>query len=95
MSAHLTAPQELTIYQAADWWRQLQDTLRAEPSPVIDCSQMLEIDGAGLQLLLVASQQVGIAGCNFSLAGLTEPINRKLHEFGVLSRFTICPGVTQ
>jgi anti-anti-sigma factor len=95
MNAHLVAPQELNIYQAADWWRQLQETLRAQPSPALDCSQMLEIDGAGLQLLLLAAQEVTKAGGEFSLVGLTEPINRKLAEFGVLSRFNVVPGAPQ
>ena len=87
--AHINAPQELNIYQAADWWRQMQQVLQVQPSPIIDCSQTLEIDGAGLQLLLVSAHQVHKSGGTFSLWGLNEPLQRKLSEFGVLSVFSI------
>ncbi len=92
MSAQLSAPQELTIYQAGVWGKQLQDAVGADGSVVIDCSQTSEIDGAGLQLLLIAAQNASRLGGAVSLNGLASPVERVLLEFGVFERFVIEPG---
>ncbi|MEY4764408.1 MAG: hypothetical protein RI907_1081 [Pseudomonadota bacterium] len=58
MSAHLSLPEELTIYtvgEHAPLWRDALLAADAEPPAgpyVIDCSAVQEIDGAGVQLVV-------------------------------------------
>mgnify|MGYP001172789603 CR=1 FL=1 len=79
-SAGVILGEELMISQVAEVWALLDARIRdmdgASDALRVDCAPLREIDGAGLQLLLVAARHLESLGARLSLVGL----NGKLHE---------------
>lgn len=65
---------ELTIYTAADLAAQLLPRLGQMPRMVLDLSDITEMDGAGLQLLLMALREAPKAGTELTLTGRSKAV---------------------
>jgi anti-sigma B factor antagonist len=61
---------DLTIYTAAEIKSKLLDAVAASTSPGIDLSRVAEIDGAGLQLLMLAQREAARLGRRLALVGI-------------------------
>ncbi|MGN8277062.1 STAS domain-containing protein [Pseudomonas sp. SMN5] len=77
-TAHLRIDGELTIYTAADLAAQWLPRLGATPRMELDLSQVTEIDGAGLQLLLMALREAPKAGTRLTLTGRSQAVSETL-----------------
>ncbi|MGN8343139.1 lipid asymmetry maintenance protein MlaB [Pseudomonas sp. SMV71] len=75
---HLRIDGELTIYTAADLAAQWLPRLGATPRMQLDLSQVTEIDGAGLQLLLMALREAPKAGTRLTLTGRSQAVSETL-----------------
>lgn len=69
---------ELTIYTAADLATQLLPRLGNMPHMALDLSQITEMDGAGLQLLLMAMREAPKAGTQLTLTGRSKAVTETL-----------------
>ncbi|MDO7896017.1 STAS domain-containing protein [Pseudomonas citrulli] len=69
---------ELTIYTAADLSAQWLPHLGATPRMEVDLSQVTEMDGAGLQLLLMALREAPKAGTQLTLTGRSKAVTETL-----------------
>ncbi|WP_445571660.1 STAS domain-containing protein [Pseudomonas sp. E102] len=69
---------ELTIYTAADLAAQLLPRLGATPAMVLDLSQITEMDGAGLQLLLMVQREAPKAGTQLTVANPSKAVTETL-----------------
>ncbi len=84
--AGVTLGEELLIYQVAEFWALLDARIRdidgagTGEGLRIDCAQLREIDGAGLQLLLVAARHLGSLGAHLSLTGLDDKLLGQLRS---------------
>lgn len=54
---------EMTIYRAAQMKVQIIDQLAGRESLEMDLSRITELDGAGLQLLMLAKREAAARGC--------------------------------
>ena len=72
--------QDLTIYHALAQKSQLLDALGSADTLELDLSQVVEIDTAGLQLLLLAKREANKAGKRMTLTA-HSPVVRELIEF--------------
>ena len=76
--------EELMIYQVAELWAQLDARMRDLNDPGtsgslrIDCTQLREFDGAGLQLLLVTARHLESLGFSLVLVGLNDKLREQL-----------------
>ncbi|MEJ1228109.1 STAS domain-containing protein [Pseudomonas sp. CCNWLW56] len=69
---------ELTIYTAAELAAQLLPSLGNTPRVALDLSQITEMDGAGLQLLLMALREAPKAGTELTLTGRSKAVTETL-----------------
>ncbi|MDB6444861.1 MULTISPECIES: lipid asymmetry maintenance protein MlaB [Pseudomonas] len=69
---------ELTIYTAAELAAQLLPSLGNTPRMALDLSQITEMDGAGLQLLLMALREAPKAGTELTLTGRSKAVTETL-----------------
>ncbi|MBC3377101.1 STAS domain-containing protein [Pseudomonas sp. SWRI92] len=69
---------ELTIYTAADLAAQWLPRLGATPRMVVDLSQVTEMDGAGLQLLLMVQREAPKAGTELTVTGQSKAVTETL-----------------
>ncbi|WP_338521933.1 STAS domain-containing protein [Pseudomonas batumici] len=72
---------EMTIYTAAQLYAELAPFLERASALEIDLSQVTEIDGAGLQLLMLAKRETLRTGVALQLRG---------HSPAVLEVFELC-----
>lgn len=79
-TTHLALGPELTIYTAAQTGATLLAALRATPELVLDLSQVCDIDSAGVQLLLAATQR---AGCSVRLEHHASAVQDTLAMLGL------------
>ena len=77
-TAHVHIDGELTIYTAAELAAQLLPRLGETPRMEIDLSQVTEIDGAGMQLLMLASREASTAGTDLTLTGRSKAVMETL-----------------
>ncbi|MCJ8203482.1 STAS domain-containing protein [Pseudomonas sp. RGM2987] len=77
-TAHVQIDGEQTIYTAADLSALWLPRLGATPRMEVDLSQITEIDGAGLQLLLMALREAPKAGTQLTLTGRSQAVNETL-----------------
>ncbi|WP_191489167.1 MULTISPECIES: lipid asymmetry maintenance protein MlaB [unclassified Pseudomonas] len=78
---HLGIEGEMTIYTAAQLYAELVPFLALASPLDIDLSQVTEIDGAGLQLLMLAKRETLRTGVALQLSG---------HSQAVLEVFELC-----
>ncbi|ALI09502.1 MULTISPECIES: lipid asymmetry maintenance protein MlaB [Pseudomonas] len=69
---------ELTIYTAAELAAQWLPHLGATPRMALDLSQITEMDGAGLQLLLMVQREASRAGTQLTLTGQSQAVTETL-----------------
>jgi anti-anti-sigma factor len=69
---------ELTIYTAADLSAQWLPRLGATPRMTLDLSQVTEMDGAGLQLLLMIQREAPKAGTQLTVTGQSKAVTETL-----------------
>lgn len=69
---------ELTIATVADQWTVLAADLAAGTDLEIDLSGVVELDTAGLQLLLMAVREADRSGARVVLTGAGEPVRAVL-----------------
>ncbi|MBC3348784.1 MULTISPECIES: lipid asymmetry maintenance protein MlaB [Pseudomonas] len=69
---------ELTIYTAADLAAQWLPRLGATPRMALDLSQITEMDGAGLQLLLMVQREAPKAGTRLEITGQSKAVTETL-----------------
>lgn len=69
---------ELTIYTAAELTAQWLPHLGATPRMALDLSQITEMDGAGLQLLLMVQREASRAGTELTLTGQSKAVTETL-----------------
>jgi len=72
---------EMTIYTAAHLYAELAPFLERASALAIDLSQVTEIDGAGVQLLMLAKRETLCTGVALQLRG---------HSPAVLEVFELC-----
>ena len=80
ITRQLAVTQDMTIYHALEQKAQLLDALNAGQTLELDLSQVVEIDTAGLQLLLLAKREANKAGKRMTLTA-HSPVVRELIEF--------------
>ncbi|TNF80029.1 STAS domain-containing protein [Pseudomonas sp. ICMP22404] len=76
---------ELTIYTAADLAAQLLPCLGNAPAMELDLSQVTEMDGAGLQLLLIALREAPKAGTQLTLTARSKAVSETLELCNLLA----------
>ncbi|MCG6574416.1 anti-sigma factor antagonist [Pseudomonas sp. AF32] len=77
-TAQVSIDGELTIYTAAELAAQLLPCLGNMPRMTLDLSQVTEMDGAGLQLLLMALREAPKAGTELTLTGRSKAVTDTL-----------------
>ncbi|SEO53487.1 lipid asymmetry maintenance protein MlaB [Pseudomonas sp. NFACC39-1] len=77
-TAHVQIDGELTIYTAADLAAQWLPRLGATPRMALDLSQITEMDGAGLQLLLMVQREAPKAGTRLEITGQSKAVTETL-----------------
>jgi anti-anti-sigma factor len=82
-TAHVTIDGELTIYTAAELSAELLPRLGATPQMQIDLSQITEMDGAGLQLLIMVTREASKAGTALTLSGHSKVVLETLQLSGL------------
>ncbi|MCD5973339.1 STAS domain-containing protein [Pseudomonas quasicaspiana] len=82
-TAHVSIDGELTIYTASDLSAQLLPRLGATPQMQIDLSQITEMDGAGLQLLIMVTREASKAGTALTLTGHSNAVLETLQLSGL------------
>ncbi len=82
-TAHVTIDGELTIYTAAELSAELLPRLGATPQMQIDLSQITEMDGAGLQLLIMVTREASKAGTALTLSGHSKAVLETLQLSGL------------
>lgn len=82
-TAHVNIDGELTIYTASDLAAQLLPRLGATPQMQIDLSQITEMDGAGLQLLIMVTREASRAGTALTLTGHSKAVLETLQLSGL------------
>lgn len=82
-TAHVTIDGELTIYTAAELSAELLPRLGATPQMQIDLSQITEMDGAGLQLLIMVTREASKAGTALTLTGHSKAVLETLQLSGL------------
>lgn len=69
---------ELTIYTAHQAAQSLAQSLRDRPGAALDLSAVIEMDSAGLQVLLMMSRTAAAAGAPISLQGRSDCVDEVL-----------------
>jgi len=82
-TAHVSLDGELTIYTAAELSAELLPRLGATPQMQIDLSQITEMDGAGLQLLIMVTREASKAGTALTLTGHSKAVLETLQLSGL------------
>lgn len=82
-TAHVSLDGELTIYTAAELSAELLPRLGATPQMQIDLSQITEMDGAGLQLLILVTREASRAGTALTLTGHSKAVLETLQLSGL------------
>ena len=82
-TAHVSLDGELTIYSAAELSAELLPRLGATPQMQIDLSQITEMDGAGLQLLIMVTREASKAGTALTLTGHSKAVLETLQLSGL------------
>jgi anti-anti-sigma factor len=77
-TAHVAIDGELTIYTAAELAGQLLPKLGDTPHLHIDLSQITEMDGAGVQLLVMIKREALKAGTALNLTGHSQAVMETL-----------------
>jgi len=77
-TAQVSIDGELTIYTATELAAQLLPSLGNTPRMALDLSQVTEMDGAGLQLLLMALREAPKAGTDLTLTGRSKAVTETL-----------------
>ena len=82
-TAHVTIDGELTIYTAAELSAELLPRLGSTPQMQIDLSQITEMDGAGLQRLIMVTREASKAGTALTLTGHSKAVLESLQLSGL------------
>ncbi|KFE57001.1 STAS domain-containing protein [Pseudomonas syringae] len=82
-TAHVNIDGELTIYTASELSAELLPRLGATPQMQIDLSQITEMDGAGLQLLIMVTREASRAGTALTLTGHSKAVLETLQLSGL------------
>ena len=82
-AAQVSIDGELTIYTAAELSAQLLPRLGATPQMQVDLSQITEMDGAGLQLLVMLGREASRAGTALTLTGHSKAVLETLQLTGL------------
>lgn len=96
MSASYSLPSELTIYAAnavrttfQEWVRQLPKGRRAKARPdkplVVDAANVMEIDAAGLQLLIALARSVAVKKHRLELSQPSQTLRNACTTFGLVA----------
>ncbi|WP_417068501.1 STAS domain-containing protein [Niveibacterium terrae] len=83
MSARLEFEGEMTIYQVAEQKKLLQEALRENEALEVDLSRVVELDTAGVQLMLVAQREAVALGKSLKWGGHSHAV------LGVLRRLSL------
>lgn len=73
-TAHVEVDGELTIYTVADLGAQLLPRLGGTPRLALDLSQVTEMDGAGLQWLMLIQREAPRAGTQLTVSGQSKAV---------------------
>jgi anti-anti-sigma factor len=82
-TAHVNIDGELTIYTASELSAELLPRLGATPQMQINLSQITEMDGAGLQLLIMVTREASRAGTALTLTGHSKAVLETLQLSGL------------
>jgi anti-sigma B factor antagonist len=78
----MLVPKDLTIYTAAELKPALLAEARTGESPLLDLSNVAELDSAGVQLLYLADREASAAGRTLRLVGCTPAVREILDLVG-------------
>lgn len=78
---------EMTVYTAAELAAQWRPWLADPQSWELDLLQVTEMDGAGLQLLLLARRELSAAGATLNLVALSPAVEQVLTLCQLASQF--------
>jgi anti-anti-sigma factor len=85
---HMAVQGEMTIYSAAElaalWLPWLTDAQRWQ----LDLTDVAEMDGAGLQLLLLAQRELSAAGASLHLVAQSPAVEQVLNLCQLTAHFT-------
>lgn len=84
---HIAFAGDLTIYQAAEYRQQLVENPSRAKRYQLDLSEVTEIDGAGVQLLLSLDKSIRSAGASLSLGGASDSAESALALFNLSRRW--------
>jgi anti-anti-sigma factor len=83
----MLVPNDLTIYAAAQLKPLLLEEVRSSETPLLDLSDVAEIDSAGVQLLYLAQREahgigrsLRLEGCSPAVREILELVGFPLHE---------------
>lgn len=82
----MLVPKDLTIYTAAELKPVLLAEVRTCDSPVLDLSNVAELDSAGVQLLYLADREASAAGRTLRFKGCTPAVREILELVGFPQR---------
>jgi anti-anti-sigma regulatory factor len=82
-TATLVLPQELTIYQVSALGTDIADRLASGSNLELDGSAVIEVDAAGIQLLLASRRHAAAWDRSFSLAPVSAELSATLTLLGL------------
>ncbi|HEX8592679.1 MAG TPA: STAS domain-containing protein [Pseudomonas sp.] len=86
-ATHVEIDGELTIYTVADLAAQLLPALGGAPRMEIDLAQVTEVDGAGLQLLMLLRREAARAGAALTVPRQSETVSHTLELCNLVDAF--------
>jgi anti-anti-sigma factor len=85
-ATRLSITQDLTIYHAMEQKQQFMTALEGAAGLELDLSQVAEMDTAGLQLLMLAKREAGLANKQLSIVA-HSPVVRQTLDFCNLASY--------
>lgn len=87
-TTHMTVHGEMTIYSAAELAALWMPWLTEAQNWQLDLSEVAEIDGAGLQLLLLARRELVAAGATLLLTAQSPAVDQVLQLCNLNEQFS-------
>ena len=84
---HLAVLDEMTVYTVLEQKRQLFDYLKSAKELQIDLSGVVEIDSAGVQLLMFLKQEANSGNIKFSLTQHSQTVVEALELLNLSKHF--------